>query len=273
MVVRSLVMDSIHSTPYQSELDTYLAALDRVLAPDAVAGVYLTGSTSLGDYHHGLSDLDILTLTNRPLSDAELSALEQMHKTLETGAQPHADAAYIVREHVGKLPLEDVAGHGYVVDGHFNRGVSGQELVVWANLDQCGITVRGPEAKSLNAAPDAGEFKAWNRGNLEGYWRMRALQVRQAISERDPNEEFLPYFAVWLASGPGRLHRTIATGEIISKTQSIDYTAELLPEHAEILKRIKASRLGDDSVGFVMSDGRVLSDLVDEVCDSAKQPA
>jgi nucleotidyltransferase-like protein len=271
MVVRSLVMDSIHSTPYQSELDTYLAALDRVLAPDAVAGVYLTGSTSLGDYHHGRSDLDILTLTNRALSDAELSALEQMHKTLETGAQPHADAAYIVREHVGKLPLEDVAGHGYVVDGHFNRGANGQELVVWANLDQCGITVRGPEAKSLNAAPDAGEFKAWNRGNLEGYWRMRALQVRQAISERDPNEEFLPYFAVWLASGPGRLHRTIASGEIISKTRSIDYTAELFPAYADILGRIRASRRGDDSVAFVMSDGRVLSDLLDEVCDSAKQ--
>ena len=271
MVVRSLVMDSIHSTPYQSELDTYLAALDRVLAPDAVAGVYLTGSTSLGDYHHGRSDLDILTLTNRALSDAELSALEQMHKTLETGAQPHADAAYIVREHVGKLPLEDVAGHGYVVDGHFNRGANGQELVVWANLDQCGITVRGPEAKSLNAAPDAGEFKAWNRGNLEGYWRMRALQVRQAISERDPNEEFLPYFAVWLASGPGRLHRTIASGEIISKARSIDYTAELFPAYADILGRIRASRRGDDSVAFVMSDGRVLSDLLDGVCDSAKQ--
>ena len=273
MVVRSFVMDSIHSTPYQSELDTYLAALDRVLAPDAVAGVYLTGSTTLGDYHHGRSDLDILTLTTRALSDGELAALEQMHKTLETGAQPHADASYIVRDHVGKLPPEDAAGHAYVVDGHFNRGGNGQELVVWASLDQCGITVRGPEATSLDAAPDAGEFKAWNRGNLEGYWRMRALQVRQAISERDPNEEFLPYFAVWLASGPGRLHKTIATGEIISKSQSIDYTAELFPAYADILGRIRASRLGDDSVAFVMGDGRVLSDLLDEVCDSAKQLA
>ena len=264
-------MDSIHSTPYQSDLDTYLAALDRALPQDAVAGVYLTGSTALGDYHHGRSDLDILTLTTRALSEEELAALEQMHKTLETGAQPHADAAYVTRDHIGKLPLEDAAGHGYVVDGQFYRGANGQELVVWAMLDQSGITVRGPEAKSLNAAPDAGEFKAWSRGNLEGYWRMRALQVRQAISERDPNEEFLAYFAVWLASGPGRLHRTIASGEIISKTRSIDYTAELLPAHADILDRIRASRLGDDSATFMMSDGRALADLVDEVCDSAKQ--
>ena len=264
-------MDSIHSTPYQSELTMYLAALDRVLPAEAIAGVYLTGSTALGDYHHGRSDLDILTLTTRVLSEDELTALEQMHKMLETGAQPHADAAYVVRDHVGKLPPEDAAGHGFVVDGQFYRGADGQNLVAWAVLDQCGITLRGPEAKSLNAAPDTGEFKAWNRGNLEGYWRMRALQVRQAISERDPKEEFLPYFAVWLASGPGRLHRTIATGEVISKTRSIDYTAELLPAHTDILDRIRASRSGDGSVTFVMSDGRVLADIVDEVCDSAKQ--
>jgi len=264
-------MDSIQSTPYRSELDTYLAALDRALPAEAVAGVYLTGSTTLGDYHHGHSDLDILTLTTRPLAESELVALEQMHKILETGAQPHADAVYVPRDHIGKLPLEDAAGHAHVIDGEFHRGSSGQELVLWAILGQCGITVRGPEAKSLNAAPDAGEFRAWNRGNLEGYWRMRALQVRQAISERDPAEEFLPYFAVWFGTGPGRLHRTIATGEVISKTQAADYTAELFPEYADLLMRAKASRLGDGSVTFTMSDGRRLADLVDEVCDSAKR--
>lgn len=270
-MVRSLVMDSIQSAPYQTELDTYLAALDRALPADAVAGVYLTGSTALGDYHHGLSDLDILTLTTRPLAEGESAALEQMHKVLETGTQPHTDAVYVPRDFVGKLPLEDEAGHGHVVDGEFHRGSSGQELVTWAILDQCGITVRGPEAESLNAAPDAGVFKAWNRGNLEGYWRMEALQVRRAISERDPDEEFRPYFAVWFGTGPGRLHRTIANGEIISKTQAADYTAELFPKYADLLKRTKASRLGDESATFSMSEGRAFADLAEEVCDAAKQ--
>ena len=74
-----------------------------------------------------------------------------------------------------------------------------------------------------------------------------------------------------LGTQPGRLLWTAATGEIISKTRSIDYTAELLPAYADILRRIAASRRGDDSVTYVMSDGRVLADLVDEVCDSAKQ--
>jgi hypothetical protein len=263
-------MDSTPSTPYQSDLDEYLASLDRVLPLDAVEGVYLTGSTALGDYRHGQSDLDILTLTTRALTEDELTALDQMHKTLETGSQPHTDACYISREQLRKQPLDGTAGHGHVVDGEFHRGLPGQELVLWATLDRHGITVRGPEAKSLNAAPDAGEFKAWNRGNLEGYWRMRALQIHQAISERDPESEFPPYLAVWFGTGPGRLHRTIATGEIISKTQCADYTAELFPAYADLLKRVKASRLGDESVTFTMNDGRLLGNLVEEVCDSAK---
>ena len=64
-------MDSTYGEPYeyQPELDAYLRALDRVL-PDAVEGVCLTGSTALGDYRHGQSDLDLLTLTTRPLTIA-----------------------------------------------------------------------------------------------------------------------------------------------------------------------------------------------------------
>ena len=264
-------MDSKPSTPYQSDLDAYLAALDRVLPRDVVEGVYLTGSVALGDYRHGQSDLDLVTLTSRGLSEDELTAVDQMHKTLESGAQPHVDAQYIPRSFAGKLPPEDAAGQGYVVDGSFQRGVSGQELVSWAILDGHGVTVRGPEARTLGAAPDAGVFRAWNRGNLEGYWRTQALQVRLAISARDPEEEFRPYFAVWFGSGPGRLHHTIATGEIISKSTCIDYTASLFPAYEELLKRVKASRAGDESVAFTMNDGRLLSNLVEEVCDSAKK--
>jgi len=44
-----------------------------------------------------------------------------------------------------------------------------------------------------------------------------------------------------------------------------------LPAYADLLKRVKASRLGDDSVTFTMNDGRLLGNLVEEVCDSAKR--
>jgi len=267
-------VDSTHNEPYeyQSELDAYLRALDRFL-PDAVEGVYLTGSAALGDYRHGQSDLDLLTLTTRPLTEPELAALDEAHKELEQGRQPHLDAVYIPREFVGKLPPQEAAGHAYVVDGEFKRGHDSQDLVIWAILDQCGITLRGPEAKSLDAAPDRAEFAAWNLGNLQDYWRAQAQEARPVLGERDAGAEFRTYAAVWFGTGPGRLHRTIATGEIISKSRSTEYSAELFPAYKGLLARVQASRSGDESVAFTTRDGLALCDLVDEICDSAARLA
>lgn len=267
-------MDSTRGEPYeyQPELDAYLRALDRVL-PDAVEGVYLTGSAALGDYRHGQSDLDLLTLTTRSLTESELALLDAAHKELEQGRQLHLDAVYIPREFVGKPPPRDAPGHAYVVDGEFKRGCDSQDLVIWAILDQCGITLRGPEAKSLGAAPDRAEFAAWNLGNLEDYWRAQAQQVRQVLGERDADAELSAYSAVWFGTGPGRLHRTIATGEVISKSRSAEYSAELFPAYEELLARVRASRSSDESVAFTTRDGLALCDLVDEICDSAAKLA
>jgi hypothetical protein len=266
-------MDPTRGLALPAELDTYLTELDRVLPAAAVAGVYLVGSTAFGDYRPGKSDLDILTLTRRHLSDDELDALDGMHRRLEKGTQPHLDAEYLPCDSLGRQ-FEDGSqgspGHAHVVEGQFHRGGHGQELVVWATLDQRGITLRGPEAKSWNAAPDAGALRAWNLENLEAYWRAGFGQrAREVLRERDPDSELAASWAVWTATGPGRLHRTIATGEIISKTAAADYTAELFPAYAPILMQAKASRLGDESASFVARDGLALADLVDEICDDA----
>lgn len=253
------------------ELDAYLAALDRTLPGDAVAGVYLVGSVALGDYRHGQSDLDLLTLTTRPLADAELGALEAMHQALEKGAQPHTDAVYAPDDYVGRLPEGDAPGHGYVVDGVFRRGTDAQDLVIWAILDQCGVTLRGPDASELGAAPDREEFRAWNRANLESYWRVQAARIRAALAQQPADAAVPAFAAVWFGSGPGRLHRTIATGEIISKTQSLRYTAELFPAYRELLERAARTRMGDESIRYTAADGLALCDLVEEVCESAQR--
>lgn len=267
-------MDSTYPVRVPAEVDAYLAALDGVLPASAVAGVYLVGSAALGDYRPGRSDLDILTLTQLPLSAAELDALNRMHQSLEKGTQPHLDAEYVPRDCVRRLPEADAPGHAHVVEGQFNRGPHGMEFVLWATLDQSGVTLRGPEAKSWNAAPDAAEFRAWNLGNLESYWRANFGQrVRDVLQAREPDSPLSTEIVVWIATGPGRLHRTIATGEIISKTASADYSAELFPAYAPILMRAKASRLGDESVGFVARDGLALADFVDELCDDAARVA
>jgi hypothetical protein len=196
--------------------DEYLAALDAAL-PRIARGIYVTGSAVLGDWQPRRSDLDILTVTERRLTDADIGALEALHAGLP--GRPYRDAMYIPAEAVGSAGPEDPVGrYPSAVDGVFHRARYRPDPVL--------------------AAHDPG-------GPLPG----------DAVA--------------WGALGPGRLHATITTGEIISKTAAADYTATLLPRYGALLARVKAFRLGADGERFTIADGFAGCDLIDAVVNDA----
>lgn len=119
-------------------------------------------------------------------------------------------------------------------------------------------------------APDPGWRREWSLGNLRSYWQQRmAVYGRTMLHGLDVDSPAPAPAVIWGALGPGRLHCTIATGEIISKTASADYTAVLLPGYGPLLARAKAFRLGDSSVTFSVQDGLAACDLIDAVAESA----
>jgi Nucleotidyltransferase domain len=259
----------------QAALDDYLAALDAGL-PGIARGIYITGSAVLGDWQPGRSDLDILTVTERPLGEGELAALEVLHAAMPE--RPYRDAIYIPAEAVGARPSragagsqDPAAGSRYpnVVDGVFQRARYRPDPVLWATLHRHGLAVRGPAAHALGADPGQAWLRDWNHGNLESYWRPWAANGRAALAGKDPGKVLPGGLVPWAALGPGRLHATITTGEIISKTASADYTARLLPDYGQLLRRAKASRLGHDVTPFTVADGYAACDLIDAVVNGA----
>lgn len=263
----------------RAALEEYLAALDAAL-PRIARGVYLTGSAALGDWRPERSDLDILTVTERRLTDAEIGALEALHAGMP--GRPYRDAMYIPVEAVGTRPPElagsaagggtdpDLAGrYPSAVDGVFHRARYRPDPVLWATLGRHGLTVRGPAARSLGADPGQAWLRDWNHGNLESYWRPLAANARAALAQYDPGAPLPGEAVAWGALGPGRLHATITTGEIISKTAAADYTAKLLPEYGELLARAKAYRLGADDGRFTVADGHAGCGLIDAVVNDA----
>jgi hypothetical protein len=66
-----------------------------------------------------------------------------------------------------------------------------------------------------------------------------------------------------------RLHATIITGEIISKTAAADYTAKLLPEHLRLLARAKVHRLSDYGECFTVAGCYAACDLIDAAVNDA----
>ena len=254
---------------YEQAADRYLKALDTTLAPDMVRGVYVVGSAALGSWRPGRSDLDMLVVLDRPMTVADLAMVGEMHAELEaTRADgPHCDGHYITPDLLGARSDIRVP---FSVDGVFKPEGHTTDPVLWATLDQHGITLRGPQATELKVAPDPAWLRDWNHGNLESYWRTH-VGYRAHFAEQDPDSAVDPWLLAWEATGPGRLHATIATGKIISKEASADYTAELLPKYADLCAKAKAYRLGDETVTCTAAEVLRVIDLVEAVCNSAKE--
>ncbi|GAA2058633.1 hypothetical protein GCM10009839_80680 [Catenulispora yoronensis] len=252
---------------YELAANRFLKALDETLTPDLLRGFYVVGSAALGSWRPKRSDLDVVVLLDRTLNDSELEAVARMHEQLEAerGDGPHCDGLYVTRDQVG---LRSDARVPAVVDGKLLPHGHATDPVLWALLDRRGITLRGPQASELGAAPDPAWLREWNHGNLESYWRSQ-LNDRSVLITKDPASEIDPYLLAWCVTGPGRLHATIATGHVISKEASADYTADLFPEYADLCARAMAYRLGNRTVTHTAGEALRALDLVEAVCDSA----
>jgi hypothetical protein len=241
-------------------LTTYRKLLDSAL-PGLVEGVYLTGSAALGDWHSGRSDLDILVTTAGHLDDNALDALAKLHAA--TQHPPYTDALYVPSAQVGRRQPSDFTGFPSAVEGQFRRAGHNPPPIVWAILDRHGITISGPKAAELSAGPNPQWLREWNLHNLRTYWHEWAAHARGRLAERMPDAPLPAAVVAHSLLGPGRLHYTIATGGIVSKTNSADYTARHFPDYSPLLAQAKAWRLGDDTITFTVADGLAACDLID----------
>jgi hypothetical protein len=102
--------------------------------------------------------------------------------------------------------------------------------VGWTILARHGIAVRGPAPGDLPLDPEPAALAAWNRANLESYWRpWGEAMVARAEGRRRPlgRERGL---TAWGVLGPPRLHHTIATGDVISKEAAGEYARATFDE-------------------------------------------
>lgn len=62
-------------------INTMAVSIDRILA-DAQPSIYLYGSVTTGDYRHGWSDVDLLVLTQSPITESQADALLYLRQLL-----------------------------------------------------------------------------------------------------------------------------------------------------------------------------------------------
>ena len=182
-------------------------AAEFAAAVREVAGVtafYAGGSIGSGDYHPGISDLDLVAVLDRPLTRARRARLKELHATFDV---PKLHCAYVPR-----AEAEDVA-RTHVTWAHetlFRRPFSG---IGRAELHQFGVIVYGPPPADLIPPVPPAELAEAARGELRGYWLGALRYPRRWLTDLHVD---LGLTTV------ARADVTIAEGRLITKREAID---------------------------------------------------
>ncbi|MGX6603590.1 nucleotidyltransferase domain-containing protein [Micromonosporaceae bacterium Da 78-11] len=197
-----------------------------------VAGVtafYAGGSIGSGDYHPGISDLDLVAVLEWPLTRSRRARLEQVHASFTV---PKLHCAYVPR-----TDLEDVA-RTHVTWAHerlFRRPLSG---VSRAELHHFGVTVYGPPPAGLVPPVPRDQLAEAARTELRGYW-LGAL--------RHPRRWRTDLHVDLGLTTVARADVTIAEGRLITKREAID-RLESLGVPAAVADGIRRRRRGETVV-------------------------
>lgn len=197
---------------------SYLALADAE-APGLIEGLYLEGSAALGDFQPQASDIDFVAVTAEPPDSAALGALQRVHDRLrDQHRRPFLDGVYLTWSDLAAGPTA-AAGRPASHEGRFNPQARADRFspITWHTIARHGVTLRGPEPADTDIWTDPAGLAAWCNTNLDQYWACGLARAGRLLSK--PGIGLLTgYGTVWTVTGISRLHYTIATGEITSKS-------------------------------------------------------
>jgi hypothetical protein len=219
-----VMMHGVSDLPHDvsKEVGRYLRDVDRA-APGLVEAVYVTGSVALGDYQAPISDIDLVAVCRGRPTDDELVTLAELH---HGPSRPSVDVVYATRAGLRRDPSGlSLPGS---VDCAFRRdGAFEANPVVWRVLSTRAIAVRGAPLADRDVWFDADALRGWNLANLDSYWSDWAQRARAGVAtEARVRHE---YGLQWLVLGVPRLHYTIATLDVTSKTGAGRYALDIAP--------------------------------------------
>lgn len=218
----------------------FLVDVDRSL-PGLVEALHATGSVALDDYQPPISDVDLVAVCRHSPTPEEMTALAEVHRP----ARPNVDVLYATRDDLRRDPSAlSLSGS---VDGVFRtEGAFEANPVVWRVMSTRALPIRGDALRAQDVWFDADVLRRWNLANLDTYWSewVQWARTKDGTESRVRSE----YGLQWLVLGVPRLHHTIATLEITSKTGAGRYALDVAPAQWQpVLEAALALRAEKDS--------------------------
>ncbi len=196
---------------------------------DNLLGVYLRGSLALGDFDPETSDVDILVVTKRPVSDAEFAALSALHARISpTEADEYGrryEVSYIDRASIKRFGPGERRHPRCTDDAPFGWADHRQNWVLerWTVRER-GVTLLGPDPKTLIDRIEPAEIREAVRDELRE-------RLRHWTDGSWPREEMLHRGAqAFEIETVCRALYTLANGGVPTKPQAVAWAIEALSE-------------------------------------------
>lgn len=206
----------------QAMADDFLTAVDSE-APGLVEGLYLTGSAALADFQPHASDVDFVAVMAERPDVRRIAALQRAHRRLRARwPRPFFDGIHVSWDDLRRAPAACQAGP-FAHAGRF--GAAGRfELnpVTWHVVAHHGVVCRGPPASTIGVWTDRDVLVTWTLDNLDSYWR-RWGQARTRLLSPAGISSLAAWTSTWAVLGVSRLHFTLATGAVTSKSGAGQY--------------------------------------------------
>ena len=217
-------------TPYTDInrlLESFLSHIQQIFQ-EKLAGLYLYGSLTTGDFDPDSSDIDLLVVTSSQITTSEFDALRAMHRDF-TRVNPEwedrIDAVYLPLEALrtfrfAKNPIVISPGEPF----HVREGEALRDwLQNWYIVRESGLALLGPPPKEVIPPITRGEF-------VEAV-RCYAAEVVAWLG-REANRKNQAYAVLTLCRAL-HVHRT---GKTASKRQAAFWAQEIFPEWSKLIE-------------------------------------
>ncbi|MGO2863439.1 MAG: aminoglycoside adenylyltransferase domain-containing protein [Brevibacterium sp.] len=245
-------MDSMLPQDAADAIESYLRTADRLL-PGAVTACAVGGSIALDAYRPGRSDIDVVAVLSDEWKERRglMARLRLLHLSQlprlsvragrGLGFSACCNTVFIWKSDACRpvTQIRPIASHvGEIFDSSDAFDVN---PVVWKELVDGGISVRGDQVSDWGLVPEPEVLHEWVARNLHDYWTPLAEILRR-------NRRKLSAGGVeWCLLGPARMHHTLLTGAIISKEAAGQHALDEFPNHTPIIEVARA-RLRRDPI-------------------------
>jgi len=213
--------------PAVNDLLARLVAGLRAILGEKLLGVYVYGSLVWGDFDPDISDVDLLAALASDLDEREFDALDALHRA-QTAHDPQwterIEIAYMTRHALLTFKSER-SPIGIISPGEpFHMKDAGIDwLMNWYFVQTYGVTLFGVDPHTIIAPTTQAEFFASVREQTEA-WR--------AYIDHVESRPYQSYAILTMC----RAYYTLTHGEQVSKARAAAWTADQLPEWADLIR-------------------------------------